>query len=95
MSIIITGGLPSEVSAYWRSLELPNPELSMGIREAMPSGYWCGRFSTLMDRMEGTNPHYGMVELALEMLEGGCEGEVALEAFGEFRRRMEVVAGWV
>ena len=52
---IIEDGIPRIVKNMYRPLKPVNPQIAL-VTEAMAPGYWNGRFSSAMDRMNELNP---------------------------------------
>jgi hypothetical protein len=93
MTIISAEGKPEEVSAEFRPVETVNPDIALGITEHMPEGYWCGRFSTLRDRMMMENPQLSSQEredVVLRRLQASCASEEALASFRDFAKKVTV-----
>ncbi|KAF8242207.1 hypothetical protein K440DRAFT_639395 [Wilcoxina mikolae CBS 423.85] len=93
MTIISPEGKPEEVPVEFRPVEAVNPDIALGITEHMPEGYWCGRFSTLRDRMLMENPQLSSQEredVVLRRLQASCASEEALASFRDFAKKVTV-----
>ncbi|KAF8536694.1 hypothetical protein BDD12DRAFT_933942 [Trichophaea hybrida] len=93
MTIISPEGKPEEVPVEFRLVEAVNPDIAHGITENMPEGYWCGRFSTLKDRMLMENPQLSSQEredVVLRRLQASCASEESLASFRDFSKKVTV-----
>jgi hypothetical protein len=88
---IIENGAPREVATALRPIETANPDLAI-INAEYPHSYWCGRYSSGMDRWCETNPQLTEEERSdavLKVLEESCQTQGAKNSYWRWRRLLE------
>jgi hypothetical protein len=88
---IIKNDTPKDVPTALRPVENPNPDLAI-VHQEYPHAYWCGRYSSGMDRWCEKNPQLSEEERSdavLKALEESCETQGALNSYWRWRRLLE------
>ncbi|KAI5858346.1 hypothetical protein BZA05DRAFT_440010 [Tricharina praecox] len=92
VTTILEDGKPKVVKNIYRPLKPINPQIAL-VTESMAPGYWSGRFSSSMDRMNELNPllpDNSKKFKVMEILSDCCKSQDATNSYWAWRRLQDM-----